>query len=196
MVIRIKDLQHMLGVINMAEVWGTGIKAAEVSAEADMDGGNDISVEKSYTEVQEATDEAIGIILISLSVIRNSPYRLEIQTNTDSFKYEFRNIYLSGEGIAVVDKRSGEENVRFTIVPYITLAIGAVSGIGEGISGRMSVETENQNRAIYVTEYSPTGEVSYESNCPMNHEPEAIERISKFLVYAHRACLKGEMINE
>lgn len=138
---------------------------------------------------QDSVDDSLELILLSLAMIRASDYHLLIQPS-DTFLYEYRIIYLAYEGILVVDKRHDTDHIRFTMVPYITLAIGSVSGIGVErplVPMEMKKVAESQN--LLVTEHSPAGDEIYKTICKVGEEPEAIERMSDFLVSAHRKCL-------
>ncbi len=191
-VIKVKDLQHMMAVIGLPEIIGTNITALEDLSEYNENGSNNIIHQEPSGEKELRTsDNSMGIILLSLSVIHNSTHRLLIKMNK-KYDYEFRNIYMAQEGIVVVDKRNHMDNVRFTIVPFITFAIGAVSGIGKG---KTDLEVEDSftdpGYMITVVEQTPDSEEKYKTRCLINKEPEEIERIVKFLAYTHQACLKG-----
>ena len=194
-VIRIKDLQHMIAVLDIPEIPGTNIKAMDHPSEYNE---NHIGLQKELisNENQESINQSLEIILLSLVVVRSSLYSLLIKPD-ESFKYEFRNIYFAQEEIVVIDKEYGVENVRFTLFPYITMAIGAASGIGiAGSYFKKEVQKKSEDKIIVVTEHSPDLDQVYETTCESGEEPEAIERMSDFLISAHATCLKGVVDNE
>ncbi len=141
-------------------------------------------------------DQEFECLLLSLMIIKNSTHRLILKMGK-GFLYEYRNIYLADDGIVITDKEADSDYVRFTLAPYITFAIGAIACIGEPgtggadrFSGDDSAESRDAVPKIFVEEISPEGEAAYESRCNPGTEPEEIDRMVKFIVFSHRACLK------
>lgn len=142
-------------------------------------------------------EEEMECLLLSLLIIKNSTHRLILEMGT-GFLYEYRNIYLACDGIVITDKKADSNCIRFTLAPYIPLAIGAISCVGESsMSGAdrrpdgLSSEHQHAVPKIRVKEISPDGETSYESKCEPGTEPDEIRRMVKFIIFSHSACLKG-----
>ena len=191
--IRQEDLSDMLRTTDSRDLsdflhLNTNFSSARKTAQVSAQGTSRNS--KKYEEEMEC-------LLLSLLIIKNSTHRLILEMGK-GFLYEYRNIYLACDGIVISDKKVDSNCIRFTLAPYIPLAIGAISCLGEsslpGADRRPDNHSSEHHRTvskIRVKEISPEGEISYESRCEPGAEPEEIERMVKFVIFSHSACLKG-----
>ena len=195
--IKEKDLVQMMQVLDIKEIPGTGlimagtiagaVKMTSASMGSQPGGDADIPETQEYCRQMES-------LLLSLMIIQKSTHRLIVKPG-QGFLYEYRNFYLVDNGIVVLDKKRGSECVCFTLVPYITLAVGAVSDVGAAkteytVSARQLIQALEE-KIIRITEISPNGDEEYNSECIPGHEPLEIERMMRFLIYAHQECMKG-----
>ena len=177
--IKRKDLLHMMGTIGMESIPGTELESVpQISPTAVIE-------DKDNDKKDEIFTEEMAQLLFSLSIIQNCKYCLLIQ-NPTGFLYEYRNVYFFGESIVIAEKEQRSDLIRFYLVPFIPLAIGAVSSAG-------IVKAENivSNYNMVIKEVSPSGEEEYVSYCRQGEEPDEIDRMVRFLVNSHRECLRG-----
>ena len=181
--IRERDLLHLTRTIGFSEI--PGIELASLKA-SDFPNDNEDNIAQGISkDVGRHYTEQMECLLLGLSVMVNSTHRLFIQIPS-GLRYAYRNIYLFGEGILIADKEQGSDCIRFSIVPYITLAIGAVSSCADA-----GEDFDEQEKTLHITEIFPEAKAEYDTPCIPGKEPLEIDRMVRFLALSHQSCLKG-----